>query len=307
MKAEKPRQTGLSIIVAAPQFSSSSLENCLKNILANKLDGAEVIVAAGGSESSLAIFVANYPEIKFLQAAQGARATLPMLLAAGLRQATGEIIAMTDTSCVVAAGWVSAIFRAHQFAVQAEIIGGAVEMFGQKNLVDWAAYFCDYSEFMLPLETSETKAVPGNNISFKRALLADSNEFAANGFWKTHWCQKMREKGIRLKAEPSILVYFAKSYDLLPFLTRRFNHGRCFAGMRCRQSTLLKRMFYLFGSLCLPFIFLPRVIQPVLAKKRLLKELFFSFPIILLAIAVWSFGETCGYLAGAGKSCDTIC
>lgn len=31
------------------------------------------------------------------------------------------------------------------------IVGGAVDPMPQRSLVDWAAYFCEYGQFMLPL------------------------------------------------------------------------------------------------------------------------------------------------------------
>ena len=304
MTRETARPLELSIIVAAPQYSPSSLEHCLKALRANNLGGAEVIVAAGGAENLLSNFVADYPEFQFVPVRQAA--TLPFLLAAGLNQAKGEIIAVTDSSCVVADNWVQAILRAQRSAAQPEIIGGAVAITGPKNSVDWAAYICDYAEFIEPFAGGAANAVPGNNLSFKRALLTDVADFGENGFWKTLWCQEQQARGITLKLEPSIVVYFVKSYDFWAFLKRRFQHGRCFAGMRCLQSSVWKRAFYLFGSLCLPFVFLPRMMRPMLVKKRFLKQLFFSLPVIILAVIWWSFGETCGYLAGAGKSCETI-
>ncbi|MEP6925761.1 MAG: glycosyltransferase family 2 protein [Pyrinomonadaceae bacterium] len=291
----------LSIIVAST-LSQSFLKNCLDSILSNKLDGAEIIVADCCLEESFEHFSKNYPSMHFLQFER--KVTLPVLLAAGLERATGDIIAMTDTSCRVADNWIHSIMKAHQS--QAMIIGGAVEVSESRNGVDWAAYFCDYSEFMPPMTRGAANVVPGNNISFKRTALTKGKEFTENSFWKTLWVRKLQDSGVELIAEPSILVYFTKSYDLLPFLIRRFHHGRCFAGLRVIKLNPSKRAFYFVGSFVLPFIFLARTVSHILAKNRRLKELLFSSPIIILAIVSWSFGETCGYFAGAGKSCQRI-
>ncbi len=101
-------------------------------------------------------------------------------------------------------------------------------------------------------------------------------------------------------------VYYAKTFQTVPFLIRRFHHGRCFAGMRVMEAALSKRAFYLGSSLILPFIFLYRTVAVVLGKKRFFRELLLAFPFIVLAIVFWSLGETCGYLAGTGKSCEHI-
>jgi len=159
---------------------------------------------------------------------------------------------------------------------------------------------------MHPLRAGSVDALPGNNISFKRSALLIGNEYVKNKFWKTFWCQKLRAEGIELISEPSMLVYYTKNFHLASFLTRRFHHGRCFAGMRAIEFTIIKRVLYLGGSVLLPFIFLYRVISTVVGKKRRLKELLLSFPLIVLAIIFWSLGETCGFLAGTGKSCEYI-
>lgn len=291
----------LSVIVAST-LSELSLVNCLNSILSNKLDDVEIIVVDCCLDESFEYFVKNYTAMQFLKFEKNA--TLPVLLAAGLERATGNIIAMTDTSCVVADNWIPSIMKAHQS--QAPIIGGAVEVSESRKMVDWAAYFCDYSDFMPPLKAGLGDVVPGNNISFKRTALTEGKEFTENGFWKTMWVRKLQESGIEVIRDPSILVYFTKSYDFVPFLIRRFHHGRCFAGRRGMKLNLSKLAFYFVGSCVLPFIFLARTVLPILAKKRRLKELLFSSPIIILAIVCWSFGETCGYLTGAGKSCQEI-
>jgi hypothetical protein len=103
-----------------------------------------------------------------------------------------------------------------------------------------------------------------------------------------------------------MLVYYTKNFRLASFLTRRFQHGRCFAGMRAIEFTFTKRVLYFGGSILLPFIFLYRVTATIVGKKRRLKELLLSFPLIVLAIIFWSLGETCGFLAGIGKSCEYI-
>jgi hypothetical protein len=92
----------------------------------------------------------------------------------------------------------------------------------------------------------------------------------------------------------------------MPFLIRRFRHGRCFAGMRVVQAALLTRICYALGSPLLPVIFLFRTINALWAKKRYRKEFLLSLPIAVLAIVMWSMGEFLGYVAGKGNSCSYI-
>ncbi len=292
----------LSVVIVS-LYSHSLLRNCLDAVLANEhQDKIEIIVADCCSDEPVSKLIDKYRNVRFIRFPE--KVGIPFLAAAGIKQTTGEIVALTDSSCVANADWITSIFAAHQSP--SPVVGGAVEIRGQMKAIDWAAYFCEYGQFMLPLKAGAVDVLPGNNISFKRSVLKKATEYVEPEFWKTYWCEKIKVEGIELISEPAMLVYYAKTFQTVPFLIRRFHHGRCFAGMRTNQSAFSKRMLYFGGSLILPFIFLYRTIAAVLGKKRFLKELLLSFPLIVLAIVFWSFGETCGYLAGTGKSCEFV-
>lgn len=293
----------LSVIVAS-LYSPAALKNCLESVLANDQDGFEIIVADCCLNGEFAEWTKKYPAVNFIEFAP--QTSLPALLGAAIARAKGEIIAITDSSCVVADDWISSTLRAHQ-AEKSPVIGGAVEIRGQQmKSVDWAAYFCEYAQFMPPLKRGAVDVLAGNNISFKRPILQKGKEYVEPEFWKTYWCEELKAEGVELFSEPAMLIYYAKTFRAAPFLVRRFHHGRCFAGMRAAKFTIIKRIIYFGGSFLLPFIFLYRVISTAVGKKRRLKELIFSFPAIVLAIVFWSLGETFGSLAGTGKSCEYI-
>ncbi len=230
--------------------------------------------------------------------------TLPALLGAGLARARGDIIAITDMTCEVAEDWASEILKAH--AAPHPVIGGSVEPDGLRRLVNWAAYFCDYGQFMRPLAEGTVTELPGNNISIKRWALERGKEFVAPQFWKTYWCRRIQADGIRLHSTASIIVYYRKSFRLVPYLLHRFHNGRCFAGMRLRQLSPLRRACYVAAAPALPIVLTARMLRKTLGKRRRLAELALSFPISLLAILAWALGELCGYLAGSGMSCDQV-
>lgn len=297
-KSENPK---LSVIIAAED--TSQIEDCLNALKGQVRRGeVEIIVAICCADETSRFIKPEFPDIKLIHFSK--RKSLPLLLGAGIEQSTGDIVAVTDSTCVVAGNWVSEILKSHQ--APHPVIGGGVEMAGGKGIVDWAAYFCDYGQFMHPMEEGVVNELPGNNVSFKRWALKRGQEYVRNGFWKTYWCRKLQEEGIQLISMPSIVVYYKKSFCLEPFLIRRFLHGRCFAGMRIAKVSVFKRMCYLAGSPLLPVLFLQRTINVVLLKRQYLKEFILSFPISVMAIVVWSLGECWGYLLGAGNSCDRI-
>ncbi len=293
----------LSIVIAS-NHSHHELERCLASLTQQSLgQKIEVIVAdCGCQDEAMRDVKSKHPKISFIRFPE--KTPLPKLWGAGIERSTSEIIAITDSTCIIDANWVSAILDAHQSSHP--VIGGAVEIGDCKRWVDWAAYFCEYGQFMRPLKEGAATELPGNNLSFKRQTLERGREFVQDEFWKTYWCRRLQEERVQLIAVPSIVVYYSKSFGLMPFLIRRFHHGRCFAGMRVSQASLLTRVFYIAGSPLLPFLFLARTIAGVVPKKRYLKQFILSFPISVLAVVLWSIGEFCGYLAGTGESCAQI-
>jgi glycosyltransferase involved in cell wall biosynthesis len=301
MKPAQSEVVRLSIVVASLDCRAL-LKDCLDAILANEQKGVEIIVADCCLKNDN--LASEYPSVNFLRFP--AKTSLPVLLAAGIARTKNEIVAVTDSTCIVAEDWVAAILKAHD-ETDAPVIGGAVEMLAAKSdLTEWAAYFCDYGQFMLPAPRGVVDAVSGNNFSFKKWALHCGEGFTANEFWKTHWCRRLQAEGFELFSEPTILVRVRKNYKFGNFLIRRFNHGRCFAAMRVAKEKFSARAVYAGGSILLPVLFLFRTISPLLTKKRFIGKLLLSFPTIVLAIVFWSFGETIGYLAGAGRSCERI-
>lgn len=292
----------LSVVVAS-DHSIREVDQCLKSLLGQRRnEQIEIIVADSRADNSLQDIITKYPDVEFIRFPE--ETTLPILWGAGIAGSHGEIIAVTDSTSVVDNHWISAILEAHESSYP--VIGGAVEVNGISRLVDWAAYFCEYGQFMLPLTNGPATEVPGNNLSFKRWALDEGKEFTRDGFWKTYWCRKLQEKGIELELRPSMIVYYKKTFALIPFLARRFHHGRCFSGMRLSRSSFSKSAVFAVGSILLPSIFLMRTILRVIPKRRHFVEFTLSLPITMLAILFWSAGEFCGYLTGTGKSCAHV-
>jgi len=298
MSAESNGTVDLSVVIVSTG-SHSSLRASLNAILANDLRNVEILVVDCCSEGPMPELADAYPSVRFFYASR--KACVPFLAGTGLRRATGEIIALTDTSSLVSSSWIANIIRAH--ASESLVIGGSVEPNGRMNLLDWSAYFCDYGQFMHPLKAGSVGVLPGNNISIKRSALAKSAELVKPAFKKTLWCEKIRSDGTELICDPAIETHFASSSRIVPFLARRYRNARCFAGMRSKEMTKLKRLLYLVGSPLLSIILLQRTISAVVPKRRYTKQLILSSPFLVAAVIFWSIGEACGYLTGSCQLC----
>ena len=292
----------LSVIVAADN-ASQSIEDCVEALrIQASSEAVEIIIVDCSTDGTNQIIKDKFPYVKLIHFPR--QMSLPFLLGKGIACSSGEIIAITDATCVVDPNWVSEILKVHLSSHH--VVGGAVEIEGINSIVDWAAYFCDYAQFMYPLAQGIVNELPGNNISFKRCALKKGQEFVQDEFWKTYWCQKLQKEGVQLISTPSIIVYYKKSFSLEPFLMRRFYHGRCFAGLRISGISIFMHVCYIVGSPLLVFMLLGRIIRIIASKKRHLKQFVLSFPIIAMAVIIWSFGEFWGYLTGPGNSCSQI-
>jgi len=297
--SDKP--PALSVVIAATT-SLAEARACLETI-ARQSDGRPVeILVTHSNGTPPADWVRDYPGVTFLSLPPGA--PLPRHLGVAVARAAGEIIAVTEGTCEIGDGWVGAILENHQSPHP--VVGGAVEPRDLRTPVDWAAYFSEYGQFMLPLAAGQTAEVPGNNLSLKRWALAHGRQFVDGEFWKTLWCRHLQAEGHRLYAAPSPVVYYRKSFRFWPFLARRVHHGRCFAGMRVAQISFARRVLHLLTTPGLPVLFCARVFRAVLPKRRYRGQFFASVPIIVLATIAWTIGEFVGYLGGPGEGCRHV-
>ncbi len=292
----------ISVIVIS-DGQSAKLKRCLKSIFHNPIDDKiEILVAGSDSNESLIALKKDFSSINFLKLQQPPKT--PVFVSSAIAKSQGEIIALINSSCIAQSDWLSSILKAHQSP--ALVIGGSVEPLKPMKILDWAAYFCDYSRFMPALKSGASDVVPGNNFSFKRAALEIGKDFIYPEFWKSFWCRKLQNAGQILILEPAIQVHYDSELLLAHFLKKRFHQGRCFAAMRIESVSDFKKLMFICGSFFLPLIFFTRLLSIILEKKRLIKEFFISIPFILLALLSWSCGEFCGCIAGMGKSCDYI-
>ncbi len=103
---------------------------------------------------------------------------------------------------------------------------------------------------------------------------------------------------------PSAIVYHHKTYKTRRAAEHSYHLARSFAAQRVAGSDFLKRAFFAATSLILPVLLPARIILATLKKGRHLKELVSATPYLIFLMLIWSYGEFCGYLFGAGNSTD---
>ena len=298
--AEQHPHPRISVVIASVN-GAAHLDECLRTLECQTLkDQAEVIVAdrcGGGVAETIRGRNLNLKLLSFRQ-----EMTIPQLRALGMRHSKGAIIALTEDHCLPPPCWYERILRAHE--ARSGVIGGAVE--NDRSItrtVDWAVFFCEYGRYMNPVPDGEVAELPGNNVSYRREFLAHISDLLESGrSWEGDLNARLRERGVKLYSDPTIIVYHKKEFGLGYFVSQRYHYSRSYAGMRAQGAPVLKKLIR--AALCsvLPPILTLRIAGWVIGKKRHVGMLFRTLPLILLFTIVWAWGEFVGHLFGPADS-----
>src|SRR5260370_7173858 len=134
-------------VVMATKNPAQQLYPCLVSLCDQSPSvTAEIIVADASTDGSEQIIRARYPDVRVLHF--DASMASPQLIRAALRQARGQIIAVTDAYCRFPPEWMARLRQAHE--TEYPVIGGAVENRNSDGLLNWPSFFPHYVPFIPP-------------------------------------------------------------------------------------------------------------------------------------------------------------
>jgi len=258
----------------------------------------EIIVANRCPNGVEMVIQRRYPWVTVIEAPTGA--SIPQLRAMAFRECTGDVIAVLEDHCIVEPDWAGKMLEAHRS--QYPVIGGSVENAARERLIDWAAFFCEYSQLMNPLPEGETRDIPGNNVGYKRWILDRFRPQIEDGIWDNTLHDHIRKSGIPLYRMPSLRVHHKMSANLWWFITQKFHFARSFSSTRFVNASWLKRARYGAGAALLPVILSQRIFRRVWSTNNHRREFLLSLPILMLLLVSWGAGEAAGYIFGPGSS-----
>ena len=140
---ERPQ---LSVIIASYN-SIETLEACLSSLKSQNGRQTFEIIFVDSSTDGSADFVQNkFPDVKLYRCSEkrapGAARNI------GISKAQSELIAFTDTDCVVDKDWIKKILDAHREHPEHPVIGGVVANGNPEYYVGWGTYFAEFSQWM---------------------------------------------------------------------------------------------------------------------------------------------------------------
>jgi GT2 family glycosyltransferase len=285
----------VSVIIPSYQAKETILD-CLGSLRAQSAVGDfEIILVDSSHDGTHRLVEKAFPEVRITHFQD--RKYCGDARNVGISVAKGGIIAQTDADCRAAPNWIERIIKAHESDYPA--IGGAIANGNPESMVGWAAYFCEFSHWMPGQPAGWMMDVAGANMTYKRGVLQRFGPFIEGTYGSDtefHW--RLMKAGIRIRFDPSVLVYHRNPTHLWSYLQHEYHHGRDFAAVRKehQQMTRLKRALYGFGffPLCLK-IFGDRLRQN-LSNRVYLKSFLKALPLLIAGIFCWSLGESRAYL-----------
>lgn len=288
----------LSVVVAA-SHSPAELEACLASLKDQLVAGAIEVIAV----CNYGVELDQTTKLRFPFAhliVVPPTTTVPQLRTLGIRASTGEIVALLEDNVTVASTWSGALVKGHD--VSQAIVGGPIERVGRHRAVDWAVYLYEYGKYMLPVPEDEITSLPGNNVSYKRALLDTIQQEWRDGLFEAFLNERLRSRGCLLRLAPDAIAYHTSRYRVGKVVGQCYHHGRHFAGRRMAGSVLLTRLGFAGAAILLPLILPLRIIVRTVRRRRHLGALAAALPYLSLFLTTWACGECIGYLFGEGDS-----
>ncbi len=262
-------------------------------------DGAEVVLAHRG-DGFPDDAAGHYPRVRPI-VQPGASAS--ELRGAALGTLTGDVVAVTEDHCVVAADWIEAVLRAHREHPDAAVIGGAVENGATDGAMDWAAYFVGNAYAMAPLREGDGLAGQAN-VSYKRWALPET--LPPSGFHELEHNLELAARGAETRVDHRMVVWHDQSLGFRGTLAIHFNAARASAGIQAAKMTRAQRLGRALATPARHAGAVSLRLRAVWRKRRLRWRMLAVAPAILLVASSAGAGKCVGFLAGPSDSAGRI-
>jgi hypothetical protein len=290
--------SGPALAVVVPSVNGwGDLEGCLAALERERGDTAlEVLVPERCGSDVRRALAERFPWARILPVARDT--TIPRMRALGFREARADTVAVIEDHVLVPPGWAAMMVEAR--ATGARVVGGGVVNGATERTVDWAAFLCEYSHLVAPLQAGAARWLTGNNTAYDRALLSECADVVDAGRWEDVLHEAMRQRGAVLWCRPDIVVRHKKHYTVREYSGQRFLYARGFAAARLADRGVGSRLAYGLLALGLPPVLLGRIVGRVWRSGQHRAELVRSLPLLGVFVCAWGAGEAAGSWLGDG-------
>ncbi len=210
-------------VVVAIYNAVRTLNDCLSSLLDLPYPDYEVIVVNDGSTDGSASIIERYPFKAIHTPNQGVSAARN----AGLRAATGEIVAYIDSDARADRDWLFYLASTY-LESDAAGVGGPNLVPEEDNWVAKCVYRAPGGPTQVMLDDRSAEHIPGCNMSFRKSALEDIGGFdpiftkAADD---VDICWRLLEKGYRIGFSPSAIVWHHRRPSLKAYWRQQVGYG----------------------------------------------------------------------------------
>ena len=94
----------------------------------------------------------------------------------------------------------------------------------------------------------------GNNVVYKRRVLARHHEVIDEHKWENRLHDAIRAGGTALVCHPEVIVDHKKHFTISEYLNARYQYSRSYAGARVDGQSNVRRGVYALATLALPSV-----------------------------------------------------
>ena len=143
------------------------------------LTDTEVLVIDNNSSDATKQVVAEYtsldnPVFRYLSECKPGKSRA---LNAGIREATGEIIAFTDDDCIPGPNWIETMLKEFESVPELSVLGGRVELYDQRDAHQAILLSKRRTLVTNATEVFETPSIIGANMAFRKTVLEATHGF----------------------------------------------------------------------------------------------------------------------------------
>ncbi len=296
IKSAKEQSPLVSVLITSYE-PDGVLVDCL-NSLRRQVTAVpfEIILVDSSSRFDVRQIASEYPDVQVIRVNH--RCFCGEARNIGLSQVRGRLIAFLDADCEAAPDWIDRMVAAHRSNHPA--IGGAIANGNPHSYVGWAAYFCEFSQWMPGSSPRLLKDSAGANMSYKKEILLRYMPFLTGTYCSDsefHW--RLWRDGHRLFFSPEMIVRHHNITSLRKYLLHEYHHGNCFGRVRLtgEEFSALRRWFHITFFFLLPFWRMSKLVYFNVKDRTCFLQMAAALPLIIPGVISWCLGETAGLLA----------
>jgi len=272
---------------------ATHLRRCLAALDAQREAPAfDTLVVYDPHLEDIAAMAAARPDVRFV-ANEGQRTPLE-LAARAVKEASGDLILLTEDHCVPRPGWVRAMVEAQ--ADDRAVVGGAVEPLEGTTVRDWAFYLVDYYRYMPPVGSGPSPTLTVCNASYRADRLAAVRETWSEIFHETAINEALAARFGTLWLCPEAVVGMRRHVAFADALYERYAFGRLFGCTRLEFAPAWRRLYYAALSPVLPLVLFGRMTRASLRGGGNAGKFARAWPFVAALVVAWSWGEWLGYV-----------